>query len=160
MLVVQVGGGYPQGGLLCQGPHPRHWDQVPRVGSLAEQNALRVAADYLDDEHHIGSRLPTVGQMAERPALRPLPAEPFDLTIPRRATVDRKARISVRGSSYSMPAAYAGRPVDVRLGGSLRTARHERVECSAHDVAAVRGRCCGDAQASPCAAVAGSAATR
>jgi len=139
-----VEGAYEKGGVEGEVRRfrRRHLVPVPRVGSLAEQNALRVAADYLDDEHHIGSRLPTVGQMAERPALRPLPAEPFDLTIPRRAKVDRKARISVRGSRYPMTAPYAGRSVDVRLGGSLRTARRERVECPAHDVAAVRRRRC------------------
>lgn len=71
---------------------------------------------------------------AERAALRPLPAEAFDPTIPLRAKVDRKARISVRGSRYSVPAEQAGRSVEVRLGGASLTvmaggrviARHER----------------------------------
>ena len=114
----------------------RHLVPVPRVGSLAELNALLEAADRLDDARHIAGRLATVAQMAEveRPVLRPLPVEPFDPTIPLRAKVDRKARISVRGSRYSVPAAYAGRLVDVRLGGGSldivaggrRIARHER----------------------------------
>ncbi|MDE2746203.1 MAG: hypothetical protein OXI41_09525 [Chloroflexota bacterium] len=97
-----IEGAYEKGGVEGEVRRfrRRHLVPVPRVGSLAEQNALREAADCLDDEHHIGSRLPTVGQMAERPALRHLPAEPFDPTIPRRAKVDRKVRISVRGSSY------------------------------------------------------------
>ena len=83
-------------------------------------NALLAAADLADDQRHIASRLATVGQMAEaeRPALRPLPAEAFDPTVPLRARVDRKARISVRGSRYSVPTAYAGRSVEVRLGGA------------------------------------------
>ena len=74
---------------------------------------------------------------AEQPALRPLPAEPFDPTVALQAKADRKARIAVRGSRYSVPAACAGRTVDVRLGGGTVTAllggrvlaRHER---SAH----------------------------
>ena len=71
---------------------------------------------------------------AERSALGPLPAEPFDPTVPLRAKADRKARISVRGSRYSVPASFAGRMVDVRLGGAAlsvhaggrEVARHER----------------------------------
>ena len=117
----------------------RHLVPVPRVESLAELNALLEAADRADDARHIAGRLATVGRMAEaeRPALRPLPAEPFDPTVALQAKADRKARISVRGSRYSVPAACAGRTVDVRLGGGTVTAllggrvlaRHER---SAH----------------------------
>ena len=117
----------------------RHLVPVPRVESLAELNALLEAADRADDARHIAGRLATVGRMAEaeQPALRPLPAEPFDPTVALQAKADRKARISVRGSRYSVPAAHAGRTVDVRLGGGTVTAtvagkvvaRHER---SAH----------------------------
>ena len=81
------------------------------------RNALLEAADRADDARHIAGRLATVGRMAERPALRPLPAEPFDPTVALQAKADRKARIAVRGSRYSVPAACAGRTVDVRLGG-------------------------------------------
>ena len=118
----------------------RHLVPVPRVESLAELNALLEAADRSDDARHIAGRLATVGAMAEaeRPSLRPLPAEPFEAAVPLRAKADRKARISVRGSRYSVPAAYAGRTVEVRLGGGTDhrprrvarvIARHER---SAH----------------------------
>ncbi len=117
----------------------RHLVPVPRVESLAELNALLEAADRADGARHIAGRLATVGQTAEaeRPSLRPLPAEPFDPTVALQAKADRKARISVRGSRYSVPAAFAGRTVDVRLGGGTVTAtvagrvvaRHER---SAH----------------------------
>ena len=117
----------------------RHLVPVPRVESLAELNALLEAADRADDARHIAGRLATVGRMAEaeRPSLRPLPAEPFDPTVALQAKADRKARIAVRGSRYSVPAACAGRTVDVRLGGGTVTAtvagrvvaRHER---SAH----------------------------
>ena len=117
----------------------RHLVPVPRVESVAELNALLEAADRADDARHIAGRLATVRQMAEaeRPSLRPLPAEAFDPTVALQAKADRKARISVRGSRYSVPAAFAGRTVDVRLGGGTVTAtvagrvvaRHER---SAH----------------------------
>jgi len=122
----------------------RHLVPVPRVEGLAELNALLVAADQADDTRHIAGRLETVGAMAaaERPALRPLPAEPFDPTLPLRAKADRKARIWVRGSHYSVPARLAGREVAVRLGGGTVTvteggrvvAQHER---SAHKGAEV-----------------------
>ncbi len=54
----------------------RHLVPVPRVGNLAELNALLEAADRLDDQRHIAGRLATVGQIAEaeRSALRPPPA--------------------------------------------------------------------------------------
>lgn len=117
----------------------RHLVPVPRVSSLAELNALLSAADQADDARHITGRLQTVGAMAaaEHPALRPLPAEPFDPTLPLRAKADRKARIWVRGSRYSVPARLADREVAVQLGGERVTvteggrvvARHER---SAH----------------------------
>ena len=117
----------------------RHLVPVPRVASLTELNALLAAADRADDARHITGRLETVGAMAaaEHLALRPLPAEPFDPRLPLSAKADRKARISVRGSRYSVPARLAGRKVAVRLGGGSVTvieggrvvARHER---SAH----------------------------
>ena len=141
----------------------RHLVPVPRVQSLAELNALLEAADRSDDARHIAGRLATVGQAAEaeRAMLRPLPAEAFDSTVPLRAKADRKARISVRGSRYSVPAACAGRTVEVRLGGGTVTAlaegrvvaRHER---SAHggpscSCSTTISRCC-RASPAPCPA--------
>ena len=114
----------------------RHLVPVPRVESLAELNALLEDADRADDARHIAGRLATVAAMAaaERASLRPLPSEPFDPAVPLRVKVDRKARIAVRGSRYSVPAAYASRTLEVRLGGGTVTAtaagrviaRHER----------------------------------
>ena len=66
---------------------------------------------------------------SERPMLRALPAEPFDPTVPLRAKADRKARIAVRGSRYSVPAvtALAGRHGGRSpLGGGTVTARSTR----------------------------------
>lgn len=51
-------------------------------------------------------------------SLQSLPDERFDPTLTLSAKVDRKARIAVRGSHYSVPAHLAGRRVEVRLGGS------------------------------------------
>ena len=114
----------------------RHLVPVPRVASLAELNDLLAAADAADDARHVEGRLLTVGTMAraERIHLRPLPAEPFDPTVALRPLVDRKARIAVRGSRYSVPVRFAGRRIDVRLGARMITvlaggqvvARHDR----------------------------------
>ncbi len=119
----------------------RHLVPVPHVGSLAELNALLEAADRADDARHISGRLATVGQAAEaeRPSLRPLPAEPFDSAVPLRAKADRKARISVRGSRYSVPAACAGRSVDVRLGGAMLTVHAEGREIARHERSTRKG---------------------
>ena len=119
----------------------RHLVPVPRVESLAELNALLEAADRADDARHIAGRLATVRQMAEaeRPTLGPLPAEPFEAAVPLRAKADRKARIAVRGSRYSVPAAYAGRTVEVRLGGGTVTALAEGRVVACHERSAHKG---------------------
>jgi hypothetical protein len=70
----------------------------------------------------------------ERPHLRPLPAEPFEVGQLLRPRVDAKSRIAVRQCFYSVPVRYAGMRIDVRLGaesvvaldGSRVVARHPR----------------------------------
>lgn len=97
----------------------RHLVPVPRVASLAALNELLAAADRADEARHVDGRLATVGAMAEveQSSLRPLPADVFDSTAALAPKVDRKARIAVRGSHYSVPVRFAGRRLDVRLGG-------------------------------------------
>ena len=109
----------------------RHLVPVPEVADLAALEALFEAADRRDDARRIDGRRETVGQAfeAERPHLRPLPAEPFDAAVTFGASVDRKSRVRVRSGLYSVPVRLAGRRVTVRLG-----ARH--VELS-HDGAVV-----------------------
>ena len=114
----------------------RHLVPVPRVASLAEFNAFLEAADLADEARHVEGQRSTVGALAaaERPHLRPLPAESFDPTVSLSPKVDRKARIAVRGSHYSVPARLAGRRVQVALGARTISvsaaghlvARHER----------------------------------
>ena len=103
----------------------RHLVPVPRVESLAELNALLEAADRADDARHIAGRLATVGGGRATCAAAP----------PRR-TLRPHGRAAGEGRP-PVPAACAGRTVDVRLGGGTVTAllggrvlaRHER---SAH----------------------------
>ena len=118
----------------------RHLVPVPRVQSLAELNALLEAADRSDDARHIAGRLATVsadgGGRAAHAAGRspPSPSRPRSRCA-RRPTARRASPCAARATRS--PQAYAGRKVDVRLGGATITAlaggtviaRHER---SAH----------------------------
>jgi transposase len=102
----------------------RHLVPVPEVATFEQLEALFEAADAIDDVRRISGRRETVAQAfeRERPSLRPLPDEPFDVALPLTARVDRKARIRVRSGLYSVPARLVGREVDIRLG-----ARHVEV---------------------------------
>jgi transposase len=95
----------------------RHLVPIPRVSSLAELNELIAAADYVDDDRHVGRRVETVGEAfaVEADALAALPAEPFATFAELSAKVDTKARISVRQAHYSVPASLARKRVGVRL---------------------------------------------
>ena len=98
----------------------RHLTPVPHVGSLAALNEALAAADARDDERRIGARAETVGQDAARELalLHPLPGEGFDVAATLSCRVDAKARVCVRQSYYSVPARYAGRRLEVRLGAT------------------------------------------
>jgi len=98
----------------------RHLTPVPHVGSLAALNEALAAADARDDARRIGARAETVGAAAARelPLLRPLPVEVFDVAATLSCRVDAKARVCVRQSYYSVPARYAGRRLEVRLGAT------------------------------------------
>jgi hypothetical protein len=98
------------------------------VGSLEALNLALAAADARDDARHITGRAETIGEAAagETPLLTPLPAEPFDVSLRLLCRVDAKARICVRQSYYSVPARYAGRRLEVRLGEVLTAECDER----------------------------------
>jgi transposase len=99
----------------------RHLTPMPHVGSLQALNVALAAADARDDARRIGGRPETVGEAAsgEKPLLTPLPAERFDVALRLSCRVDAKARICVRQSYYSVPARYAGRRLEVRLGATM-----------------------------------------
>jgi transposase len=114
----------------------RHMVPIPRVSSMAELNVLLLAAAMKDDERLIDKRLITVAEhfALEAGALRPLPTEPFEYAGVTSFRVDRKSRVHVRGSWYSVPARYAGRRLEVRIGaetiealdGAATVASHPR----------------------------------
>jgi len=96
----------------------RHMVPVPRAGSIAELNDMLLAAVEKDDQRHIAGRRASVAEhfALEADHLQALPAEPFDYKAVNNFRADRKARVNVRGAWYSVPARYAGRRVDVRIG--------------------------------------------
>lgn len=114
----------------------RHLVPVPHVASMAELNELLAAGAERDDLRFVAGRRMTVAEhfALEADTLRPLPAEPFDVTGVGSHHVDCKSRVSVRGCLYSVPARYVARRVDVRVGaetievleGAVVVARHTR----------------------------------
>lgn len=98
----------------------RHLTPVPHVASLAALNEALAVADARDDARRIGARAETVGAAATRelPLLNPLPDEAFDVSASLSCRVDAKARVCVRQSYYSVPARFAGRRLEVRLGAT------------------------------------------
>jgi transposase len=96
----------------------RHLVPVPRVDSIAELNDLLAVAMATDDHRFIAQRRVTVGEhfAFEADTLVGLPAERFDPSVLTSARVDRKSRVSVRGTLYSVPASHVARRLDVRVG--------------------------------------------
>ena len=119
----------------------RFFVPIPRVKSLADLNRRLEEADRRDLGRHIGARRQTVGAMGEtdRAALAPLPAAPFDFARVILARVDRKARICVRQSFYSVPARYAGRQLTARIGGTRIEVAEGGTVVAAHERCVVRG---------------------
>jgi transposase len=102
----------------------RHLTPVPHLPSLAALNEAMAAHDAKDDARRIAARVETVGDAFARelPLLNPLPENEFDASMVLSCRVDAKARVCVRQSYYSVPASYAGRRVQVRLGADRVTA--------------------------------------
>jgi hypothetical protein len=112
----------------------RHMVPIPRVGSMAELNELLLAAAMKDDQRHIDRRLITVAEhfALEAGTLRPLPAEPFEYAGIERFRADRRSRVHVRGAWYSVPARYAGRRLEVRIGAETIEALDGAAVVAAH----------------------------
>jgi transposase len=96
---------------------------VPRVESMDELNAMLERIVEVDDGRHVANRTITVRDHFELEAvhLQKLPVERFDTRLLLSCRVDTKSRVCVRNNFYSVPARYARRRLDVRLGA-------ERVE--------------------------------
>jgi len=114
---------------------------VPKVKSLADLNRRLEEADRRDLARHIGARRETVGAMgvADRAALRPLPETAFDPARITPVRVDRKARVCVRQSFYSVPARYAGRELIARIGGTRIEVTEGGTVVASHERSVIRG---------------------
>lgn len=99
-----------------------HLVPLPEFDSLAALNEFMATAALAEDEERcITGRPQTVAAEAARelPTLRPLPVEGhYDAATTLSCRVDAKARVCVRQAYYSVPAAYAGRGVQARLGAT------------------------------------------
>lgn len=135
-----IGGAHEKGGVEGEVGRfrRRHLVPVPEFDSIAELNEFLAQADVRDNDRYIRGRTQTVGQAAaqETALLRPLPVEgPFEAVNHLTVRVDAKARVCVRQAYYSVPARFAGRRADVRLGArtvavyvdATRVADHPRL---------------------------------
>lgn len=124
------------------GRQRRHFfTPIPRAKSLADLNRRLEEADRRDLARHIGARRETVGAMGavDRAALSPLPETSFDFARVDRVRVDRKARVCVRQSFYSVPAHYAGRELTARIGGTRIEVTDGGTVVASHERSTVRG---------------------
>ena len=103
----------------------RHLVRLPKVDTLAELNDLIALADAEDDARHMLGHHHSIGteSAAERPSLRPLPDEPFEMVLALNCRVDHKSRICALQCFYSVPARFVGRRIVVYLGAEVVEAR-------------------------------------
>ena len=138
-----VEGAHEKGGVEGEGGRFRrtHLVPVPKVATLAELNARLEKYDRADDHRRIGNRVRTVGDdfALEAPALRPLPAEPFEAGLVLNPRVDRHSRITVRQCHYSVPAKLIGQRVRVILRADELVVFAGRREVARHERSTVRG---------------------
>ena len=136
-------GAHEKGGIEGEvGRQRRHFFvPIPKCKSLADLNRRLEEADRRDLARHIGARRLTVGAMgeADRAALAPLPAELFDFARVVPVRVDRKARVCVRQSFYSVPARFAGRTLTARIGGTRVEVAEGGTVVASHERSVVRG---------------------
>jgi transposase len=136
-------GAHEKGGIEGEvGRQRRHFFvPIPKVKSLADLNRRLEEADRRDLARHIGHRRQTVGTMGvtDRAALRPLPETPFDFPRVARVRVDRKARVCVHQSFYSVPARYAGRELVARVGGTRIEVADGGTVVATHERSTIRG---------------------
>jgi len=104
----------------------RHFVPVPKVESLTELNERLSVIDANQASRVIARRAATVGADfdAERPLLKPLPAEEFQVFTDMHLRVDGHARIGIHTNWYSVPASLIGAEVRARVQADLVTVFH------------------------------------
>jgi transposase len=138
-----IGGAHEKGGVEGEVGRfrRRHLVPLPKVETLGELNELIARADVTDDARYIFGHVDSVGTefADELPALRPLPAEPFEMMLALNPRVDHKSRVSVRQCFYSVPARFVGRRIDVYLGAEHVEAREQGRVVARHERAVGKG---------------------
>jgi transposase len=136
-------GAHEKGGVEGEGGRFRrtHLVPVPKVDSLAELNDRLARYDRADDHRRIAHRVRTVGQdyTLEAPLLRLLPADGFETGLWLSPRVDRYSRISVRQSTYSVPARFIGHRVRALLRADEVIVFDRRREVARHDRSTIKG---------------------
>lgn len=99
--------GHEKGGVESEAGRFRrnHLVPVPETGSVGELNAWLEAGCRADESRRIGGRDATVGtgMLLERPLLRALPEEGFELAEEAFLPVDSKGCVRVKTNLYSTP---------------------------------------------------------
>ena len=138
-----IGGAHEKGGVEGEVGRfrRRHLVPLPKVETLSELNELIALANVIDDARHIFGQVQNVGTefAAERPALRALPDEPFEVMLALHPRVDHNSRVCVRQCFYSVPARFVGRRVDVYLGAEHVEAREDGRVVARHERAVGKG---------------------
>jgi len=103
--------------------------------SLAELNAA--IAELLEDLNnramrHVGKSRRELFEEIERPALSPLPAQPFEYAEWKRARVHPDYHVEVDKTFYSVPHRLIGRQVDVRLTHRVVEIFHDHKRVASH----------------------------
>ena len=122
--------------------------------SLAQLNAaIRALLERLNDKPFQklpGSRRSLFAQL-DRPALRPLPVQPYEYAQWRRVRVGVDYHLEVDHSYYSVPAALARQEVEVRLTASLVEVLHGGRRVASHPRSDRPGQCVTDPHHPPLA---------
>jgi transposase len=136
-------GAHEKGGVEGEGGRFRrtHLVPAPKIDSLRELNDRLARFDRVDDHRRIAHRVRTVGQdyALEAPLLRPLPTDGFETGIWLAPRVDRYARVTVRQSTYSVPARFIGQHLRVLLRADEVIAFDRRREVARHERSTTKG---------------------
>lgn len=132
-----VNGAHEKGGVENgQGRFRRaHLVPVPEFPDLAAYNAYLLDCCARDDQRVMAGRSETVAAAWERekPALNPLPNQPFDTDVVSRAVVDSHGRVRVANNKYSVPIGLHGLTVEARLGAREVRCVHDGREVARHE---------------------------
>ena len=140
-----IEGAHEKGGVEGEiGYHRRNLlVPVPVVASWEELIEKCREASLQELERHLDGSPMSVGEawVAEKPLLRPLPAEPFDARVHVGGRLDPKSRLTVLRNRYSAPAELAGLTMTATVSstevvirhGCREVARHDRVYGVGHD---------------------------